>query len=142
MRLTYQSARPIASGWRYLWGKTVRGFNPAVHCARCLVGDYLAEVSPSMPANAPIELAFPEGTIVYICGVSTPYRWANNLHLAVRVRAGRQTYAQTYNGDALEIEGAEPVPFDDRRARALYPGRSAAFLTCRNFQFGAHVYGE
>jgi hypothetical protein len=34
------SDSPAFQGWRYFWAKNVRGFDPSVHYARCLIGSY------------------------------------------------------------------------------------------------------
>jgi hypothetical protein len=138
--LTIHSELPRLSGFRYFWLKSVRGFNPAAHCARCLVGNYDPRIKADMQTNEAIEIDHLEGMILYLCGVSTPYRWANNLHLPMRVKSGISFFADTYNGDRIAIEGAELLTFDDRAARRLFPDRGSHFLTCRNFQFGAHHF--
>jgi hypothetical protein len=45
-----------------------------------------------------------------------------------------------FTGDVVSIDGLRAIPFDDRRARELYPNLANAFLTCRNFQFGATLF--
>jgi hypothetical protein len=45
-------------------------------------------------------------------------------------------------GDVIEIDGADYLPFDDAEARRRFPHRGEAFLSCRNFQFGAHHFRE
>lgn len=138
--LTIHSAIPRLQGFRYFWLKSVRGFNPAVHCARCLVGNYDPQVKADMETNEAIEIDHIEGMILYLCGVATPYRWANNLHLPMRVETGVSSMAETYTGDRITIKGARILPFDDRAARERFPTRGKEFLTCRNFQFGAHHF--
>ena len=136
------SARASFEGWRYFWGKRVNAFDPNVHCARCLVGSYVKPIGVRMPVNEEIGLpGFVENDILYVCGVSAPYRWANNLHLAVRVTGDRNDRAtmQAYNGDLLVITGAIAIPFDDAAAKADHPHRGKDYLTCRNFQFGASL---
>jgi hypothetical protein len=120
--------------------KTVIGFDSGQHCARCLRGDYVKAVGLKMPVNEDLALDYPEGTILYLCGVSTPYQWRNNLHLAVRVKAGATATAGAWTGDRVEILGAEALPIDGLVARRAFPSRNSAFLTCRNFQFGAQYF--
>lgn len=137
--LTIISKSERLTGFRYFWLKTVRGFNPSTHCARCLVGEYDAKVKADMPTGE-IEIDYREGTILYLCGVSAPYRWINNLHLPMQVSKGVSFFVDAYNGDRIVVHGARFMPFDDRAARQLFPDRGKQFLTCRNFQFGAHHF--
>lgn len=138
--LTIHSKSERLTGFRYFWLKTVRGFNASTHCARCLIGDYNADVKADMKTGVEIKLDYPEGVILYLCGVSVPYRWVNNLHIAMRAKPGVSFFVEAYNGDRVTIDGAELITFDDRAARELYPERGKQFLTCRNFQFGAHLF--
>jgi hypothetical protein len=134
------SEQETLRGWRYLWAKTVTAFDPAVHCARCLIGDYEKTFSIRTPVNTVLELRrHATGTVIYFCGVSAPYRWGNNMHLAVRSTGDLVDTAQTefYNGDRLIVRGARQLSFDDQVARLRYPTLGAEYLTCRNFQFGA-----
>lgn len=137
-----RSVQDLVLGWRYLWMKRVTAFKPDVHCARCLVGSYDQQFGLKMPVNQTIPVAGADaGAILYFCGVSTPYRWERNAHLAVVVTcvAGDMARLELYTGDILEVAGAVALPFTDETARRDYPSRSAAFLTCRNFQFGAEM---
>lgn len=138
--LTIISKNDHLTGFRYFWLKTVRSFNPSTHCARCLVGDYNADVKNDMKTGVEISLEYVEGTLLYLCGVSTPYRWINNLHLPMQVSDGASFFFDAYNGDRIVVKGARFMPFDDRAARQLFPDRGKHFLTCRNFQFGAHHF--
>ncbi len=136
----WQSRRDRVLGFRYLWMKTVTGFLPRHHCARCLKGEYHPEFGPTMDVNARLgAVEYSEGTLLYICGVSSPYRWPQNLHLAGRVTAGAQAGTTVWTGDQLTVSGLERIPFDDRAARRRFPERGEDYLTCRNFQFGAQL---
>lgn len=139
-RITSSADR--VQGWSYLWCKEVRGFNPAVHCAKCLIGKYENRFGQKSPVNEDIDLdGYEPGAILYFCGVSRPYRWMNNAHLAVRVTGDAADVVTIgfYTGDALTVYGAQGIPFNDTSARAQYGDRSSAYLTCRNFQFGAAI---
>lgn len=140
--LTIISKRPTFQGFRYFWLKRVTGFNPRMHCARCLNGSYFQDVGVTMPVNERVELAARRGEVLYLCGVSAPYRWANNLHAAVRVAPGRNVTVRTHTGDTVTLSDCELIPFDDAEARRRFPQLGAEFLTCRNFQFGAHHFRE
>lgn len=138
--LKITSARPTLTGWKYFWMKTVVGFDSGKHCARCLRGEYVKAVGLDTPVNEDVALDYPNGTVLYLCGVSTPYQWRNNLHLPVRVMAGAVAEVEAWNGDRVTITGAEPMPIDGLVARRAFPTRTSAFLTCRNFQFGAQYF--
>lgn len=140
--LIWHSERPAVTGWRHLWAKHVTGFVPSRHCAGCLKGSYEERFGRDMRVNDMIWLDRSPGDIIYFCGVSTPYDWANNLHLAVRVTGKTQDLArlETYTGDELTVVGAAAIPFDNTTARLRYPDRGREFLTCRNFQFAASQF--
>lgn len=129
-------------GFKYFWMKNVRGFDPSVHCARCLVGPYERSISVRMPVNAVISIAAADGDMLYLCGVSNPCRWERNLHLAVRVKRGSVAMVTAHTGDVISIADCESINFNDAPAMRLFPDLNKAFLTCRNFQFGAHLYGK
>ena len=138
--LIINSERSQLAGFRYFWLKTVRGFRPGVHCAQCLVGDYCEAVSARMAANRKVALVYEPGTILYLCGVASPYRWSFNAHLAMEVAPGKRCSATLYTGDVVEIEGAQALAFSDAAAKERFPDRGKEFLTCRNFQFGAQYF--
>jgi hypothetical protein len=66
----------------------------------------------------------------------------SNLHLVGRVKDGASASIVLHNGSILEVGGLERIQFDDKAARKLFPGKSEAFLTCRNFQFAAQHFGK
>jgi hypothetical protein len=120
--------------------KHVTGFNPSVHCARCLRGSYESLVGTGMIVNEPIPLLVQPGAVLYLCGVSMPYRWQNNLHVAVEPFEGGVVSVTSYTGDIITFHGAREIKFDDAEARRRFPERDKTFLTCRNFQFGAYHF--
>jgi hypothetical protein len=93
-----------------------------------------------MQTNVDIHIKISNLYPFYICGVAYPYKWANNMHLALIENPEQNAELQLYNGDVLEVLGAEQYVFDDRAARELYPNRGPEFLTCRNFQFGVQYF--
>ena len=127
-------------GFRYFWGKRVTGFNPQHHCAKCLSGDYIKTVSARMIGNHPHMLGM-DGDLIYLCGVSSPYKWDNNLHLALICDSTAESFTHNlYNGQILKISGARPIEFNNIAALNQFPYLSKSFLTCRNFQFGAQYF--
>lgn len=129
------------TGFRYFWMKSVTGFDPSVHCARCLRGNYEKVIGSKMPTNQRLDLGgYTEGAVLYLCGVSAPYRWASNAHLAVKVKKGAVATVTLYTGDVVQMFDCIALPFDDKVARERFPERSIAFLSCRNFQFAAQYF--
>lgn len=127
-------------GFRHLWLKTVRGFNDKDHCAKCLLGEYSKLFLTTMPTGEAIQLPFQQGETVYFCGVAIPFNWSNNLHIAGTVKEGCKITLPLHNGSMIAIDGIERIDILPDAALRLYPERSKAFLTCRNFQFGAQHY--
>jgi hypothetical protein len=140
MKIRVRSKNDVLTGFRYFWGKTVTGFDNKVHCAKCLLGEYDEQVKADMPANTDIEIPLDEGAVFYLCGVAIPYKWANNAHLALKVKAGATAELPLYTGDKISVEGAEKIPFDGKKALDRYSHLSKAYTTCRNFQFGVSYF--
>lgn len=82
------------------------------------------------------------GDVLYLCGVSAPYVWMRNFHLALVCQYGARVRTTAYTGDVIEIDGCDLIHFDDAEARRRFPDKGEAFLSCRNFQFGAHHFRE
>lgn len=129
-------------GFKYFWMKRVSSFNENVHCARCLVGNYEKQFGLNTPVNSLIDLSgkYQESEVIYMCGVSSPYRWENNFHFAGVVCFGESSTVEMYNGDILVVKNVKRIVFDDSKAKLLYPEKGKEFLTCRNFQFGASYF--
>ena len=125
-------------GFRYLWMKRVWDFRPSQCCAQCLTGPYVEGIGPDM---GPVELRIPaeEGEVFYLCGVSKPYDYALNLHLALRAKPGASALIDSYRGDRFEVLDAEGVPFDDTAVHRGFPEASIRQAKCRCYQFGAHL---
>jgi hypothetical protein len=138
--LTILSDEAQIHGFRYLWLKTVVGFDPTVHCAKCLRGHYHKQINPAAPVNQSIDLKAGDGDLLYLCGVSAPYNWDNNLHLAARVKPGAMARVKAHTGDIMILHDCEPIAFDDEAARERFPDKGRVFLTCRNYQFGAFQF--
>lgn len=125
-------------GWRYFWGKTVTGFDASKHCMPCLVGDRIDGIDPKLlTRGGSVGKRFKAGTAIYLCGVSYPYVWGNNLHLPFRAKTGARTRQVAYTGAVIEVIGGEAIPIVDSAAKAQFPTKGYKFLSCRNFQFGA-----
>jgi len=139
-----RSKSSVLTGYRFFWAMTVVGFNDNEHCQKCFVGQRLSVIrATTVPMNETIELMVQEGTVVYFCGVSESHVWAKNFHLAVRVTGDKndRIVSSMVNGQTITIRGAGKIDFDERAAQQLYPEKSRKFLTCRNFQFAAQMFG-
>lgn len=122
----------VEGTFKYLWLKSVRDVDLSRHCARCLIGDYDGRINNRLREAHDIEL---DGDVYYLCGVSQPYRWENNFHLAFRRKDGN-TIDYSSNGVTVRIEGAERLPIDakyNNQADRHY--RTKSYCTCRNWQF-------
>lgn len=140
LTFTIYADGPLRSSWRFLWAKHVTGFAQHTHCARCLKGHYETRFGLDTPIGVKVALTgYKHGDIIYFCGVSKPYNWEKNLHLAVRVARGKQCGILSVNGDRIHITGAETIEFNDASAISAFPSRGKEYLTCRNFQFGAEM---
>jgi hypothetical protein len=105
-----------------------------------LKGVYAKEVSNRMEANVNFDIMIPEGEIFYICGVASPYKWANNAHLAMKIKEGARSEISLYNGDKIYVDGAEKIHFDEKKTIEKYSHLDKSFTTCRNFQFGVYYF--
>lgn len=122
--------------FRYLWLKSVYNVDLSVHCAKCLKGVYCSSVTPH---TNPIRNVMPiPAPFYYLCGVSRPYVWENNFHLAFVYSKGGHIDI-TRNGIHVVIDNATEFCFssadidmNDKNAR------KREFCTCRNWQF-AHA---
>lgn len=124
----------VSGRFRYLWLKRVTGVNLSVHCARCLRGAYDRRVSPGVGELSGADL---EPGVHYLCGVSSPYRWADNFHMAF-VDCPGSTATARRNGVEVVVSGARELPIDGSCVDASDPNsRRREYATCRNWQFAS-----
>jgi hypothetical protein len=142
MKLLIKSDYPRIVGFGGFWGKTVEGFDDSVHCINCLIGHKIKEVNKHMRTNVPLEIMVHEGEAFYLCGVTYPYEWPLNLHLAVIAEEGAMAEKKMSNGDTAIIYGGRELPIDERFALEYYKDKGRLFYTCRNFQFGVQYFGK
>lgn len=128
----------VRARYRYLWLKGVAGFNPAVHCARCLKGSFhpgLSASGASAGDQFTLDVDLDAAPIHYLCGVTS--KWETNLHIPFRSAPGRAPFA--IEGWNIRIEfpegGIEVLPIG-----AVVPGVDPAFGTCRNWIFGRQYF--
>lgn len=127
----------VSAPFSYLWLKHVTGVNPAVHCARCLLGEYDPRINANLLQLNNITL--PEAPYHCLCGVSRPYVWNRNFHLAFREKEGSLLTVQR-NGISIGMENAEEVPFSQNDIDPSDPhSMSRPYRTCRNWQFAHKI---
>ena len=127
-----------SANFRYLWLKTVEGVKLSEHCAKCLVGSYEKGIGSTTKELTDLALG---GDIYYLCGVSTPYKWENNFHLAFAKEEG-STVEYESNGISVVIENARRLPISTEYIDEADPNAGKKqYSTCRNWQF-AHYYAK
>lgn len=128
----------VSKPFMYLWLKSVEGVDLSQHCARCLKGEYDNRISNSIESAESIELS---SEVYYLCGVSKPYVWKNNFHLAFKKSDNESDCVRvSRNGVEIEIEGAVEIAFSMKDVDEELPqAKKAEFRTCRNWQF-ANLY--
>ena len=127
--------------FRFLWLKRVQGFNPSVHCAKCLVGSYVKGLpfrGTKTGFTLDTDVDMDGMPYLYLCGVAG--RYADNLHLAMEPAAGEEVCYE----DArirVHVQGAKLLPIDPlpEAVASLLP---AAFHKCRNFRFGWQYFPQ
>lgn len=132
------SALTVTGSFKYLWLKHVTGVDLSKHCARCLRGTYSEDVGPHVAELSDLHLA--DG-VWYLCGVSQPYRWSLNFHLAFHDCPG-STVEVCRNGVSIVIEDAEALPISPSNIDPTDPNVDRReFFTCRNWQFAHWLSG-
>lgn len=130
--------------YKYLWLKYVTGFNLDVHCARCLLGNYSKKVGVYSLYNGAmhnIELDEYPYRYIYLCGVTIPYRWENNLHLALEYCEGGYVVFDEC-GVHVEVENAKRIEIKTRPYYAHPKGHLREYNTCRNWRFAYQQIAE
>lgn len=129
---------------RHLWMKYVFGVNLDFHCINSLLGIRSEIVKPSILGSSDeIELAEAFPPYYYICGVSVPYVWSNNFHLAFTHAPGKLLeYRSDREGAGFEwvVANAERVEVSESMIDRSHPwATESKFRTCRNWQFAHFV---
>lgn len=120
----------------YLWMKYINGFDLNVHCARCLLGEY----SKIFPYGKAVRYLNNEvlneygAKYYYICGVTKPYRWKDNLHIAFRYKEG-SGFIYNDGRTRLVMDNAEQIIIREQKEYRIQFGDLAAYNTCRNWRF-------
>ena len=100
-------------------------------------GEYAPRIKANLTEVSNITL--PDTPYHYLCGVSRPYVWSRNFHLAFREKEGSLLTVQR-NGIYIELENAEEEKFSMADADPNDPlYRSKNYRTCRHWQFAYKI---
>lgn len=125
--------------FQYLWLKYVNDTNLKVHCARCLIGKYDNRINPNITLIEDMPLNQSESKYYYLCGVSKPYNWNNNFHLAFKKKIGSILTYQN-NGISIILENAERIMFDETDIDLNDENsKKYEYYSCRNWQFANKI---
>ncbi len=132
----------VTAPMTYLWLKYVTGVDLSQHCAKGLIGAYSKHIKADLSHAENIDLNEAPANIFYLCGVSKPFRWVKNFHLAFRHKEG-ETLEFKSNGVHVVIENAERITFSaDDIAPDDPNAHKKAYSTCRNWQFAHKIAHE
>lgn len=134
--MIYIKTLDVNAPFRYLWLKRVTGVDLSVHCARCLLGKYMDNISPHAPHTTDIQL---DNGVYYLCGVSLPYVWDKNFHVAFEYSEG-EVVQTSYNGISVVIENAKALPISESYIDQTDPNAwRKDYRSCRNWQFAHYL---
>ncbi len=132
----------VSEPMKYIWLKYVTGVDLSNHCAKCLKGAFSNRLDATTAHAEDIKLDEAKANIFYLCGVSQPFRWVKNFHLAFRHKEG-ETLEFKSNGIHVIIENAERIKFSSDDIAPDAPNiEKKAYSTCRNWQFAHKVASE
>jgi hypothetical protein len=111
--------------WMYFWIKTIEDIDLNNHCAKTFIGKYLNGDN--------IETKIKD---VYICGVSNPFKYEDNLHLALKEKVGNDIEIKKL-GVHIMIKDAELIEIKPlNKGESLHAkGSIKQYYTCRNWQY-------
>lgn len=121
------------------WLKSVEDVDLSKHCINCLKGERV----PIRQEHGYSLALSPR--VWYLCGVTYPYIWEDNFHLAFQYCPGNKVYIKR-KGVVLTLNDAEEIPITDEYIDWELPqAKDASFRTCRNWQFANYFvkkYGK
>lgn len=145
--------RPSEQAWKFFWVKYVEGVDLSQHCQNCLLGTTSKKIRTRFIAGATEEVVRRDiwlnedsARVLYFCGVSDPYVWERNFHLAVKVVEGAKLRVDE-PGVQMSLINAEKLTIDELHLDRAHPMAShRSFSSCRNWQFAwawkKGVYGQ
>jgi hypothetical protein len=121
-----------------IWLKYVRGVDLDVHCINSLIGERQSGISLTADQQVLDLTEWAPPIAFYLCGVSVPYDWTRNAHLAFVAAEGESWEGEAaVRGLYVELQDAAPVfgwgpqSIDESHPQA----QTYLFKTCRNWQF-------
>lgn len=127
--------------WMYFWGKYVDNVDLSKHCAKSLIGIYTTKFGRGFKLIENIVLDEANSKVFYICGVSKPYVWEQNFHLALMYEKGSKVELE-YNGVYINAENCKVLPIDFKEEECDNELKfKREFGTCRNWQF-SYLYQD
>ncbi len=110
-----------------------------MHCARCLVGEWIYEVNGQAREVTGLTL---QNGIHYLCGVTQPYDWTNNFHLAFEPADGEDIVFDEH-GITGVVKNARRIPIVPDCIDLGDPhANDREYSTCRNWQFAWMIRGR
>ncbi len=116
--------------FRYFWIKYVKGTDLSKCCAKSLIGEYSKF---KYYKNIDFTLNEHEFEYLYICGVSTPYVYDNNLHIALKYKRGSDVVINE-KGVSMTIRNTERIEIKEHKGHK--------FSYCRNWRFAKMINNE
>lgn len=122
-----------------IWLKGIEAVDLETHCLSTFIGPRYRQVDRNKKLQTVTIEPGPREVALYLCGVTAPYRWADNAHLALRPSLGAQWHGEAaVPGLVVTLLGAEPLSgwgeWDVPMGHPQYGDR--LYRTCRNLQFG------
>ena len=129
----------IEKDFKYLWLKYIVDVNLNTHCANCLVGNYSKKIKKVKGTYENIILNEYNSNFYYLCGVSFPFVYENNFHLAFKYCKG-ELLKYSSNGIEIEIEDAVALPVSKKFIDIQHPkAKFKSYSSCRNWQFANYL---
>lgn len=126
----------VSKPFMYIWLKNVVAVNLNYHCAKSLVGNYSVDVNKNTKSISNLPL---ENGVWYLCGVSMPYNWNNNFHLAFEYKEG-SSIEYSNNGISVTIRNAVSLPISSEYIdESDINANRQEYYTCRNWQFAHYL---
>ena len=117
------------------WLKSVEDVDLSKHCIGCLVGKRNYDIKQESGCTVSLK----SNRIWYLCGVTYPYIWENNFHLAFKYSPGQRIVIDR-KGVKLVLQNAEEIPITDEYIDWELPqAKDPKFHTCRNWQFANYI---
>lgn len=121
-----------------IWLKYVNGVNLSTHCIESLVGGRQKPLDRHQLTER-LELTQHRQPLAwYLCGVTYPYRWTENAHLAFEYVPGATWEGEaTVPGLLVKLENCLPIEGwgPDSVPEGAEFSQDRQYATCRNWQF-------